>query len=127
MIRRRWCLLLTAVLVLPAYASDDGMIDCVVVLTEYLTDQPFHEEFDGEHMHYRLPIATFVVVDHADLDGRQIRIAFFRGEYDEIFAASDRGVGRQFVLRLPLDYFDYPDGTLIRDMSVEGIAPADTE
>ena len=125
------------ILLLPvaeAFASDDNVVVCEAELTEYLTDQPYteyltdqryHEETDGSYDDFVVPIATFAVVSPSEFDGRRIRVFFVSTDHADVLSDLKHGVSSRFVLRVPMDYFDYSDGTTIMGHQIESISPAE--
>ena len=111
--------------VVEAFAVDDNAIVCEVELTAYLTDQPYHEEIDGSYYDFRVPVATFSVVSPSEFEGRRIRVVFLSTDHDDVLTELKHGVGGRFILRLPMDYFGYSDGTTIKGYLIESISPAD--
>jgi hypothetical protein len=134
MLKSWMCLVILLQPVAETFASDDNIVVCEAELTEYLTDQPYTEfltdqayleEIDGSYEDFVAPIATFAVVSPSEFDGRRIRVVFVSTDHVNILSDLKHGVGGRFVLRIPMDYFDYSDGTTIKAHQVESISPAE--
>ena len=104
-------------------ASDDDTIQCAVTLSEYLPKSVYREEINGSYSWRPGPAATFVVVSPIKFVERSIRIVFISSRYDHLQSAFRQGEGARFLLRLPKDYFDDADGTMIESNQVESISP----
>ena len=104
--------------------SGDKTIECAVRLSEYSPNQRYFEKINGGYRERGLaPVATFVVVSPIKFFERRIRIVFPSTRYDHLQSEFRRGEGARFLLRLPKDYFDYPDGRMIESYQVESISP----
>lgn len=119
------CLALLVPLGVGVTASEESRVECEVKLTDYLPNAPYYEELDGVHSDFRAPEAIFSVESPSKFEGRRIRVIFLSSKYDGVLAELINGIGGDFILKLPTDYFDYPDGTVIKSYLIHEISRAD--
>ena len=104
-------------------AAATGFIECEAELTNYEIDQPYSEDAGGIHSDYRAPVATFSVIVPSEFAGRTVHVIFLSTTYDELQGTLENGIGAEFILKLPNDYFDYPDGAIIKGFLLLSISP----
>lgn len=99
-------------------AQPTEYVKCTATLKEYVPDYRWSEEIDDVIFHIRSPLATFSIVSPERFSGRRIRVLFAGNGFEQIFPGPNEKVRGIYEFEVPGDYFDGPDGQVIRENSV---------
>jgi hypothetical protein len=113
-------LLLPAV-VQPANAQQRDDVECTATLLEYQEGYPYVREGGGSFDHFSTERALYEVASPGAFAGRIIQIVFVAENEPFPQEPSSDDVGSAFYIRLPGDYFDHPDHTIVENGFVREI------
>jgi hypothetical protein len=125
MLRFCTCLALLVSFSGDAFASESSITTCEVRLIEYVEDSLYSEELDGEYLDFLAPEATFAVISPSKFEGRRIRVIFLSSKHVGVLAELGNGIGDGFTLKVPTEYFGYPDSVVIKSYLIGIISRTD--
>ena len=106
------------VLASKAFAQQAASVECEAILIEYQDKYWWTEQYEDRIDEYISQFATFEIQTPIEFSGRRVRIIFLGSEFDGLLPESNGATGERYEIELPAEYFDGPDGRVIRDSSV---------